>query len=178
MRSKAKSISVKTAYIYGCFCWVTRYFLRSSLMLHRIYTLVSLPNRSQAPLCSPQPPLFLYRQPPHQCCMRYYLDLSHLCLPPQVFYTPRLFHLRPSGACRTTPSAVHATTSPVVLFAPPSALFIFSGCPTSSRRGHRLSQIAGRSRSLIIPLTVHLSDKTEERGRERGGERESDPRHH
>lgn len=38
---------------------------------------------------------------------------------------------------------------------------------TSSPQGHRaaLSQIAGGSGFLIIPLTVHLSDKTEERER-------------
>lgn len=79
-----------------------------------------------------------------------YPDSSHLCLPPHLFYTPCLLGLRP-----------------------PDVSFRRSGCPlapcsSSSAALHplpALSQTAGRSGSLIILLTVHLSDKTEERER-------------
>lgn len=80
------------------------------------------------------------------------------------FYPPRLFHLYPPGQ---PDISVHHPRHHC-LCCPRRCVFIFSCCcPTSSQRGHgpALSQIAGGSGLLIILLTVHLSDKTEERER-------------
>lgn len=91
--------------------------------------------------------------------MRCYLHPSHLCFPPRVLSAPSLSSLS-SGAAGHLRSTIQATAA-----CPLCRLLILPCCPTSSQRGHRaaLSQIAGGSGFLIILLTVHLSDKTEER---------------
>lgn len=111
----------------------------------------------------PPPLLFLYLQSPHKCCMKCYLHPSHLCLPPLVLSAPSLSSLPSRAAGHVGPPS----SPPLPLLSSLYCPFIFPCCPTSSQRGHgaALSQIAGGSGFLIILLTVHLSDKTEERER-------------
>lgn len=105
-----------------------------------------------------QPQLFLHLQSPHQCCMSLSRSLSSL--PSTLIFTGRVRFVFVLRGCRTSHSA-RCSGCPL---APRSSSSV-EPPPSSSGVTGCFVPDCGRSGSLIVLLTVHLSDKTEERER-------------
>lgn len=145
-------------------------FLCSKLMLHwHSCSPVSLQSKSLVAagcLCSLSSIPFLYLLSPHLCCMRVLsASLSSLLSTPGSVCSGAFISL-PQGESWTSRPPSTPPHSLVSWLLCPHPFFC---CPSSAPGGHKLplSQIAGKSRFLIILLTVHLSDKAEERQKER-----------